>query len=449
VKEKLGRVLAWLSALAALLLVALALDGVPSRTAEPSEASPFDPSQLAAQAKAVKSLARAPSAPDAAVDAPPPLTAWSLPLCEAPEKGARIFTLSMGASPTLFVWCKGGFVRVDLSLRAETPQAQKTARFPSRAELPGGVTAQDFDADGVLDLVLATAPPAQVLHRPGAGVFFLRGRKAGGYEPARALVEAPVSALAAVPAEDGSGAALLVLTRGDVSAQRSGELWLFAGGANMQRVAQQPLGLGPRDLVIARLGTGPERTVWSALPLAGRIMGVPLSSAGAGKAGLGVTQTVAFPGVQGLLAPVLAESNVLLARDAQDVKRVIPDAPAPTLAPWAERVNLGPGVVADLDEDSRPEALAVVDGGIVRVLGPGQAEPEELELSPQFQSVLDVTVVRDEMARERGVVLVGERDTKMLGLLLLPRPPWKSPAQLIIQRAEVAEPAEQAVVALE
>ncbi len=446
-REKLGRVIAWLAALSALVLLALALDWVPSRSAAPPIDSPFDETRLAEPIEPTHQNLEAQGA--AAAQAALPLTVFSLPVCEAPEKGARVYSVPLGATPSLFVWCKGAFVRVDLSLRAEAPQAQRSARFPARAELPGGVVAQDFDADGVQDLILATAPPPQVLHRPGAGVFLVRGRKAGGYEPAVALVETPVSALFALPAEEGGAAQLVVLTRGDVSAQRPGELWLFAGGSTLRRVAQEPLGVGPRDLVVTQLGTGPERTVWSALPGAGRVLAVELSSTG-GKVALGKPQDVAFAGVQGLIASAFAEpSSALFARDARDVKQVSAEGQGYVLVPFAERVNAGPGIVVDLDADSRAEVLAVIDGGVTRAFAAGQAEHEELALSGHFASVLDVTAVRDEAARERGVALAVERDSDMLSLLILPRPPWGEHAELIVQRVQVAEQAGHAVVALE
>lgn len=446
-KEKLGRVLAWLSALAALVLIALALDWIPSRVAELPTETRFDPKALVDEAS--KSSRSEPArAKDAGPPAPrEPLTAWSFPVCDAPEKGARVFSVPLGGAQALFIWCKGGFVRVDVSLHGEVPQAQKVARFPSRAELPGGVTAQDFDADGVLDLVLATAPPAQVLHRPGAGVFLLRGRQAGGYEAARALVETPVSAVAALPPEAGRGADLLVLTRGDLSAQRPGELWLFSGGTNLVRTAQQPLGLAPRDLVLARIGAGSERTVWSALPQAGRIHGVQLSSSG-GRHGLGATHTVAFPGVQGVIAATSAEpSSVLLARNAQDIRRVGWENEQLSLSVWAEQVNVGPGVLADLDGDSGLEVLAVVDGGVVRVLGPSLTPPEELPLASS--TVLDVATLRDDALRERAVAIVRGAETTTLSLIVLPKPPWLESSQLVVRPLEVSDLPGQAVVALE
>ncbi|MFT3922497.1 MAG: hypothetical protein QM778_08185 [Myxococcales bacterium] len=442
-KQQLGRVLAWLSAVAAVVLLGVALDAVPSVTPEPPARVEFAARDLAQPVPDHAAPKKAPS--DAGAPRPEPLKVWSFPVCEAPEKGARVYGLALGASQAAFVWCKGGYTRLDLSSVGELPQAQRGARFPSRAELPGGVTAHDFDADGVLDLVLATAPPPQVLHRPGAGAFLLRGRMAGGFEPARALVEAPVSAVAGLEVEGTGAAALAVLTRGDLTAQRPGELWLFAGGTSLTRVAQQPLGLGARDLVTARL-MGSGRSLWAALPQAGKLAGVEFLAA-SGKLAWGPLQSVAFPAVQGLIGKGAGEpSSLLLARDTADVRRLEAQADALALTPWAEHVNVGPGLLVDLDGDSQPEVLAVVDGGVARVFPSLRSAPEELDLPAH---ALDVASVRDQTARERALVLVRESDTGWLSLLLLPSPPWSQGSQVELQRLEVADAAGQAVVALD
>jgi len=437
-------VLAWLSALAALTLLAVALDWIPSVRPTPASQVTFDPKDLVPPPAAPVGAQPEP-VPDAGSKPPEPLVVWSFPVCEAPAKGARLFALSLGTTQAAFVWCKGGYVRLDLSFSGDTPQGQRAARFPSRAELPGGVTAHDFDADGVLDLVLATAPPAQVLHRPGAGAFLVRGRQAGGFEAARALVEAPVSAVLGVEGEGARGAALALLTRGDLTAQRPGELWLFAGGPTPTRVAQLPLGIGARDLLLARSADG-KRSLWAALPQAGKLAGAELV-VDAGKWSWGPLRSVAFPAIQGLVGKGGVDTGAwFLARDTADLRRVDLQTEEPALTPWAERVNVGPGVLVDLDGNSQPEVLAVVEGGVARVFPAEQGAPEELELP---LPALDVASVRDAAARERALILAQDAESGWLNLLMPPVPPWSAGREVVLRRLEVSELAGEAVVALE
>jgi hypothetical protein len=105
-------------------------------------------------------------------------------------------------------------------------------------------------------------------------------------------------------------------------------------------------------------------------------------------------------------------------------------------------------VLADLDGDSGLEVLAVVDGGVIRVLAPGLTPPEELTFAAS-SSALDVATLRDDAARERAVALVREAETTKLYLFVLPRPPWSPDSELAVRRVEVTELAGQAVVALE
>jgi hypothetical protein len=447
VRGKLARALAWLSALGGLGLIAVSLDWVPARQPEPPQRSRLEPRELVPPSPAAP-----PKSPSNAVDAPaaPPVLAWSIPLCDAPAKGARMFRVSLGgARETLFVWCKGEYLRLDLVLDEGEPRAQRVARFPVRAELPGGVVGADFDGDGVTDLVLGSAPPAQAVHRPGAGAFFVRGRREGGYEPARALVETPVSALAALALDEQPGNELLLLTRGDLTAQRAGELWLFQGGSGgFKRAAQIPLGLGPRDLVLLQGEGDSGRRALAALPQQGQLASIELVPALL--SGQSATKQLSpAPGVQGLMADPGGASRLVLARDPTDVRRVPTEAGAgseTTLQAWAPGASVGPGVVADLDGDSQPELLAVIAQGVARVLGPTAAE-EELSLSGQ---VVDVTTLHDAAQRERAVALWIEPGSPQLSLVVLPRPPWSAGLKLSVRAGELRDAGEGlAVVALE
>ncbi len=434
----LGRALSGLAAASVVVFLAVALDVLPSATPDKPIEAKFDPDEL------VEHRSPAPaSAPEDKQSPEPvaePLTGFRVPLCEAPAEGsARLYRAELeNGAEAHFVWCRGGYVRFDFTLDQGVLHAQRLARFPARVELPGGAAVADFDGDGVLDLLLGTSPPPLSIHRPGAGAFFVRGRKAGGYEAARALIETPVVGVLSLPAEGRPGSDFLILTRGDAPAQRPGDLFWFAGGLSPQRTAQLPLGLSPRDLV---LSSPTSRSLLVALPSSGTVLRVVLPQA----AGSALTkQSLSVPGVQGLLAD--STGSLILARDAKDLKRLSFEDELRAEA-WAEGANVGPGVVLDLDGDSQLEVLARVEGGVARVTKGSDPEAvEELELPGE---VLDVSSLRDRARRTHALALVTPPGSKEMVLLVLPPSPWPSNRSLVFQQVEASEAASFAVVPLE
>ncbi len=440
-KDSLGRALSGLAAVSVVVFLAIALDLVPSSAPDKPSVTKFDPAELVERSNVAQGPA--PSGAKEVVRAVvEPLSVWRVPLCEVPVEGsARIYRADLeNGVEAHFVWCRGGYVRFDFALEQGVFRAQRLARFPARVELPGGVAVTDFDGDGVVDLLLGTSPPPLAIHRPGAGAFFVRGRKAGGYESARALIETPVSGVLALPAEGRPGSDFLVLTRGDASAQRPGDLVWFTGGLAFQRAAQISVGLSPRDLI---LSTQPPRSVLLALPTAGMVLRVTLPQAGAA-ADSASKQTLNLKGVQGLLAD--ATGSWVLARDAKDLKRVVFDDELSAEA-WAEGANVGPGVVLDFDGDSQLEVLARVEGGVARVQK--GVDPEALEELGLPGEVLDVSTLRDSARRTHPVALSVPPGSKELVLLVLPPSPWQVDRPLAFQHVELSEAPSFAVVPLE
>ncbi len=492
-----------LAAVAALLL-ALALFGLlPTRTPAPARVAKFDVEQ-AVERPALVERAHTPPAHR--------LSLWSFPLCPRPPEGARLVRLALRPEREAFVvWCQNEYLLVEVEARAdarertevearardpdsdaELVQVTRLARFPARAELPGGAAALDLDRDGVLDLVLGVAPQARVAHRSFAGVFWLRGRAQGGYELPRALVEMPPVALAALELDSEPGSELVVLTRGDPAAQRPGELWVFGGGTSPSRVAVLPAALAPSDLA---LSTGPDGAVglWVVSTQPGSLLrlrvsreGAPLGSSATGSGATEGRSAAVEPGVEArasarernerdaahspvrepnkawALAVARTElplrgaqafvagprgEGALFVRDVLHTYR-IENEPTPKLTPWIEEARVGPAAWFDADGDRKPELLAASEGGFVWVDGKSRARRERA--LPGGVRVLDATSVTALGGRPRGVLLVGaDAPGSHLALVVLPSELRAETAEIELLSGAVAAAPGEARVALE
>jgi len=412
----LRRLLAGLGVLGALVLVLVLAGVIPPAEPEPARVEPFSVERAIAPSSKLLEEEREAGAATTA-----PLR--FLPLCEAPAAGARWYKLILtGQQSALLVFCKQGYELFAGTERAGALALTRVGRFKARADLPGGATAGDFDGDGQRDLVLGVAARPGVVHRSGAGVYWLRGRAQGGYEPARILAEISSAALAS-HARPGQADQLFVLTAGDVAAQRPAELWTFAREPSLVRKQLMSVGLDPRGLVLragAEAGQA-EVLLLSAQP--GRLTraSVDLSSF---KVSAEPT-LVSLPGAQAF-AHEPSFGELLLLRDATSVKRVERGA-TPALHDFVREAHVGPFVVSDLDGDLKPDVFAAAAGGVV-YLREGERSAQELALPGELK-VLDVETLDGSEGRHVPVALIsGRPDANALGLLVLPGPPWKAGA---------------------
>jgi hypothetical protein len=331
-----------------------------------------------------------------------------VPLCEASQIGARLQRVrAFAGEGGMLVWCKDGYVLFALGIEQGALRATRVARFKARGELPGGVAAGDFDGDGQLDLVLGVA-------------FLVRGRVQGGFEPARALVETPTVALAAARATGATRDALLVLTAGDVGAQRPGELWLFGAQPSLVREKVFPGALDPRGLLLRPVPESSLLELWLVSGQPGRVQALSLDL---GSKELQPERTINLPlrGAQAF-AHEGSPGGAPFVRDTTGVYRVQRDDP-PALLPFAQQLNAGPFVVGDLDADQKPDLLAAIEGGVAWIEREG-GSPHERALPPELR-VVDVEILRDAGGQARPLALVqGKPDAATLSLWLLPRPPW-------------------------
>ncbi len=413
----LRRLLAGLSVLGALVLVLVLAGVIPPAEPEPARVEPFSVEKAIVPSSKVLQEEREAGAASAVA----PLR--FLPLCEAPAAGARWYKLTLTAQQSaLLVFCKQGYELFAGTQRAGELAVARVGRFKVRGDLPGGATAGDFDGDGQRDLVLGVAARPGVVHRSGAGVYWLRGRAQGGFEPARILAEIS-SAVLASHARPGQADQLFVLTAGDVAAQRPAELWSFAREPSLVRKQLMSVGLDPRGLVL-RAGAEPgqvEALLLSAQP--GRLTraSVDLGSLKASAE----PALVSVPGVQAF-AHEPSFGELLFLRDATSVKRVERGA-GPALHDFARDAHVGPFVVSDLDGDLTPDVFAAAVGGVA-YLREGGRPAQELALPAELK-VLDVETLHGSEARPIPVALIsGRPDANTLGLLVLPAPPWKGGA---------------------
>jgi hypothetical protein len=412
---------------------------------------PFDPAAAVPRVQEAPVETAVPPAPnpdagaESAVDAgaplPEPEPVAEAEVCEAPGYGSALHTLKLNAAgeTCLVVWCRGGYALLSVAeLGSGTPRLERLGFFSTRSEAPGGAASGDFDADGLVDLVLGVAPRPPLVHRAGAGVFFLRGRKEGGFEAPRPLVETPTIALSRRPLARGDG--LWVLTRGEPAAQRPGELWLFAPAALPSRVAVLPGVVDPRDWLIQPKGHD-DATLWLVSGDPGALVRVRVH----GSAELTEPRlTLAVRGAQGWVHGSGDERALL--RDGASLLSVELTADAPVATPFAAEVRVGPAALIDVDGDAQPEVLAALPEGAAFVDAAGAVR--ELGL-PRAAEVAAVGIVADDTGRAHPVLLRRPRAAgEQLGLLF-PSPRAAPGTPLRAVQVPVVEPAMPFVIALE
>jgi hypothetical protein len=404
---------------AALLLLALSLFGLlPLREPKPPVPVAFAPNKTVERVRL--------AAPSASAPLVSQLVLWSFPLCTKPSQGAKLYRLTLGAERDSFVvWCQNEFLLLDVAPGGEDdapPRITRLGRFSARGELPGGALALDLDADATLDLALGVAPAPGAIHRPFSGVFWLRGRPAGGYELPRTLVEMPVVGLAAAELDGAPGSELVVLTRGDPVAQRPGELWLFAGGTSPTRAAVLQTALAPSDLVLGPTrDIGPELWLSSTQPgslLRFRFVREAALSAGAAP-GTGWTRPerteLALRGVQSFVAGPRDEP-ALLVRDVTGIQKLESEA-TPKLTRWLEHVELGPSAWLRSARDGKPVVFGATQTGFSWLRGDKRNERS----LPKGTRVLDVSSSGAGAAHARAVLLIEtEEQGPNLALVVLP-----------------------------
>jgi hypothetical protein len=433
----LRRLLAGLSVLGALVLVLVLAGVIPPAEPEAARVEPFSVEKAVVPSSKVLQHERDAGAASAA------RALRFLPLCEAPAAGARWYRLSLTAQQSgLLVFCKQGYELFVGSERAGELKLTRAARFRARGDLPGGAAAGDFDGDGQRDLALGVAARPGVVHRSGAGVYWLRGRAQGGFEPARILAEISSAAIASY-AHPGQADQLFVLTAGDVAAQRPAELWAFAREPSLVRKQLMPIGLDPRGLLLRAGAQAGQIEAFALSAQPGRLTRVRVDSSSL-KA-LAEPAPLSVPGVQAF-AHEPSHGEALFLRDATSIKRVERGA-AIQLLTFAREAHVGPFAVSDLDGDLKADVFAAVAAGVA-FLREGERPVEELAL-PEELRVLDVETLDGGESRRIPVALIsGRPDANTLSLLVLPVPPWNR-AAVVLQAAELEGEQGVAEVALE
>jgi hypothetical protein len=434
----LRRLLAGLSVLGALVLALAAAGLIPAREPEPPRVEKFSVDEAVLPSSKVLREERDAGAAEGA------RALRFLPLCDAPAAAARWYRLALSAQQEgLLVFCKQGYELFTPVERAGEFALTRFARFKARADLPGGAAAGDFDGDGQRDLVLGVAARPGVVHRSGAGVFWLRGRAQGGFEPARILAEISSAAIGSY-ARAAQADQLFVLTAGDVAAQRPAELWLFGREPTLTRKQVSPMGLDPRGLSLRAGSSGEQVDAFVLTGQPGKLSRATFNLANLMLVGEPTSVTVR--GAQAFAhEPSFAEG--LFMRDATTLYRVQRGAP-PTLETFAREAHVGPFVLGDLDGDAKPDVFAAVEAGVA-FLSDGEKPAEELTL-PEDLKVLDVETLASGAAGRTPVALIsGRPDVNALSLLVLPPPPWKATAMPALLGAELDPGQGLAEVALE
>jgi len=373
---------------------------------------------------------------DAGAVTPRPIAAeHALPsadLCDAPAYGTFLRPIVIGPAQAsgLLVWCRGGYALFYVrELGATTPRLERLAFFATHADAPGGAVAGDFDGDGHLDLALGVAPRPPIVHRAGAGVFLLRGRAGGGFEAPRSVAETPSVALAA--RKGTRGQELWVLTRGEPAAQRPGELWAFAPGAQPQRHAVVPGAVDPRDLLVLPQGDA-EDDFWVLAGDPGSLLRVRV------RAGVEVPEARKTLEVRGAQAFVSGSSpGRVLCRDGASLLQLDAEADEPSLHVFAKDVHLGPATMADFDGDGQSEVVAALPEGAAVVRASG--EVIDLHL-PKGVAVLAVTSLADASGHARTALLTRSSPADARLSLLFPEASAPPPgAVLRVQALPVAD----------
>ena len=431
----LVRVLSGLAFAGALVLLLVSMGLVGGREPEPPRREPLD----------AHKLVEASSAPSEPAPVPKPQAALSVTrfaLCDAPAAGARLLPVQVGPAREAFlVFCKGAYELVALESLGARLRAQRVARFPTRAALPGGAAGGDFDGDGAFDLVLGTAPQHGVLHEAAAGAFWVRGRTQGGYEAPRPLAETPTVALAPVDLDGSPPLDMLLLTRGDVAAQREGELWAFSGGPLFARARVVRTALDPRDLFV-QPAQGSEGAVL-ALVVSGQ-PGAVVSARFERGAAAPVVSTLPLPGAQAFV-PALVPGSRPFVRTPTSLYALPSDEPARAEL-WASDANVGPGVWSAGEAAGSARVLGALGHGVGEVRGGEKSLADELFFG-EATRVHDLAALSDASGRARLFALAQEDGA--LQLLLLPELPWGADVTPSFERGTVEDSAGFAVVPLE
>ena len=438
VRPTVVRILSALLALSTLVLLLSLLGLLPAREPGPIRSQKLDLDKAVERARSVRASA-------ATAKPAPELTLARAALCKAPARGARAYRVGLSATrDSLVVWCDGGYQLFALSTAGGIREVERLARFASRSTLSGGAVGGDFDGDGASDLMLGVAPASGVLHEPGAGVYWVRGRSQGGYAPARVIAEAPSVALAEGEFDGAPSSDLVVLTRGDLAAQRPGELWLYAQGALLTRVRVVPVGLDPRGVVLAQRAGGALVAV-GLVGTPGALVTVELTKellAG----GQPDRRSVPVRGAQDFLAGLRGQPPLL--RDPTDVKAVKlePELAAPV---WVTGANIGPGAALDLDGDGQLDVLGSALHELVLLAEQGARSAQELALGEQV-TVRDVLVLRDATGQGRAFALVENAgEPRELSLVSVPSPPWDTALSVSYENVATHDSAALAEVPLE
>lgn len=379
------------------------------------------------------------------ISAPPvhKLLGWSYPVCARPKEGARMFRVALAPERDAFaIWCAGEYVllEVEATEAEQQPRVTRVARFPTRGELPGGATSLDLDLDGVLDLALGVAPAPGAVHRPFSGLFFLRGRAQGGYEIARALVEMPVVATLAAELDEQPGAELLVLTRGDVAAQRPGELWVFAGGSSPTRAAVLPTALAPNDLALGTAADGTNE-LWIAATQPGSLVRLKLPRLRAEWTSV-LRAELPLPGLQSFIAGPRGE-RALYVRDLEGA-RAIDDGASIKLGKSLLRGEIGPATWLPLGDQRSLLATSQHGFGVVR------AERLQERALPAGMRTVDASSTRGAAGEQRGLLLLAPDDPAGdLTLVVLPSALREEASELELRVSALAASPGEARVALE
>jgi hypothetical protein len=428
----LGKSWIVLASVAAILLASALFGLIPAREPEPPPTVRFD------SAKAVDPV----KTPETSATEVHKLVGYSVPVCPRPKEGARLYRVALAPERDAFaVWCAGEYVLLELDALSETPRVTRLARFPARGELPGGATSIDLDQDGVLDLALGVAPALGLVHRPGAGLFFLRGRAQGGYEIARALVEMPVVATLAAELDEQPGAELLVLTRGDVAAQRAGDLWVFVGGSSPSRAALIPTALAPNDLTLGPTIEG-QHELWVASTQPGSLVRLKLPGVRAQWTSV-LRAELPLPGLQAFVAGPRGE-RALYVRDLEGA-RAIEDGATVKLGKALVSAEIGPATWLPGRGDQRALMAATQQG-----FGVARADELKQRTLPAGMRAVDASSTRGANGEQRGLLLLAPDDPAAnLSLVVLPAELRDEASELELRAGALESAPGEARVALE
>jgi hypothetical protein len=343
-------------------------------------------------------------------------------LGRAGGEGARAFAVELGSGQQgVLVFAPGaGYELLSFELASVPPRARRVARFASKAALPGGAAGGDFDGDGVFDLVLGVAPGRGVLHEPGSGAYLVRGRRGGGYEASRPLAETATQAIAAADLDGAPPTDVLVLTRGDVAAQRPGELWAFAKGPLLTRTRVVKTGLEPRDLLLREAGGTLTALVVAGQP--GAVFAVTLPRDGAVPA----VASVPLAGAQGFVHGAAGAPQV---RTPSSVHALSLEG-ALAAEVWAAEANVGPAVKRD------DLVLGALLHGVAAVGGGAAAAHDELAFGDEV-TTRDLVAYAEASGRTRVLALVESGGE--LALIAIPAPPWESRSAPVLESAPLED----------